>query len=145
MGGEIMEEEDQERRQKGQGLEEESHTRIVITKEAEEAISEVMADVNQGFEAGRATRLDVASFMLLWFKNHAGDDALEVLRRQATDDLSMLDAIAKKAKASGELPPEIKDALTKYFFGAGSGASRKSKKNLKSESIIDRHNDEGAA
>lgn len=123
----------------------ESVGRVVITKEADAAVNEVLEAVNLGFEAGKATRLDVASHMILWFKEHAPSDAVFILRRRLADGLSMLDAIAKKAKNSGELPPEIQAVLAQYFFGDDTQPSKKVKKNLKSECIKDTHNESEAA
>jgi hypothetical protein len=45
--------------------------RIVVSTEAELVVGEMTDRVNDGFDAGRANRYDVASFMILWFKNNA--------------------------------------------------------------------------
>lgn len=119
--------------------------RLVISKEAETAVSDMTDAVNDGFEAGRATRFDVASTMLLWCKNNAAEEMIHEIRRQIADGLSMLDAIQRKARLSGELPPEVKAALETYFFGSAVPAQKKSKKNLKSEYIKDTQEESEAA
>ena len=113
--------------------------RVVITNEAEMAIADVVAAANDGFEAGRVTRMDAASFMLNWYKTHAGPDALMQLRLTCSDQMTMLDKIVKKARATGDLPPQLKEFLAQHFFGEAASQQKKSKKNLKSECIIDTH------
>lgn len=112
--------------------------RMVVSLEAEAAVVEFADAVNDGFDAGRATRFDVASFMILWFKAHAPDDVILEIRRRSANAFSMLDAVQKKYKAIGELPPDIQAVLDKHFFGEVSAASKKTKKNLKSESLSER-------
>jgi hypothetical protein len=112
--------------------------RIVISSDADTAVLEMTEAVNDGFEAGRATRFDVASFMILWCKTHSNDDVIHEMRRQLADSFSMLDAIHKKAKSSGDLPQELKQALEQYFFGSGTQSQKKNKKSLKQESINER-------
>ena len=111
--------------------------RMVVSPEAEAAVTELANAVNEGFDAGRATRYDVASFMILWFKNNASDDVIFELRRRSANAFSMLDAVQKKYKAIGELPPDIQAVLDKHFFGETVKEPKKTKKNLKQECITD--------
>ncbi|MBL7554192.1 MAG: hypothetical protein JNM24_00095 [Bdellovibrionaceae bacterium] len=115
----------------------ENITRVVISKDAEKIASEVLERVNDGFEAGRATKLDVINFIFNWFKSNITDDVIYQLRMSCTDEMTMLENVLKRAKSSGNLPPEIKNALAQHFFGGGNGVSKKGKKNLKTDSIID--------
>ncbi|MGE0762829.1 MAG: hypothetical protein AB7N80_06085 [Bdellovibrionales bacterium] len=112
--------------------------RMVVSLEAEAVVAEFADAVNDGFDAGRATRFDVASFMILWFKAHAPDDVILEIRRRSANAFSMLDAVQKKYKAIGELPPDIQAVLDKHFFGEVSATSKKAKKNLKQESLNER-------
>lgn len=112
--------------------------RMVVSLEAEAVVAEFADAVNDGFDAGRATRFDVASFMILWFKAHAPDDVILEIRRRSANAFSMLDAVQKKYKAIGELPPDIQAVLDKHFFGEGGKDQKKTKKNLKQESINER-------
>ncbi len=114
-------------------------SRIVVSLEAEAAIAEMTDQVNDGFEAGRANKYDVASFMILWCKNNAPDDVIYEIRRRSANAFSMLDAVQRKYKTIGELPPDIQSVLDKHFFGDVPKEQRKLKKNLKSEYIIDTH------
>ena len=111
--------------------------RIVVSTEAELVVGEMTDRVNDGFDAGRANRYDVASFMILWFKNNAPDDAILEIRRRSANAFSMLDALQKKYKALGEVPPDIQAVLDKHFFGEAAKEQKKTKKNLKHECITD--------
>lgn len=113
--------------------------RMVVSLEAEAAVAEFADAVNADFDAGRATRYDAASFMILWFKAHAPEDAILELRRRSANAFSMLDAIQKKYKAYGELPSDIQAVLDKHFFGEVTKEPKKAKKNLKQEYITDIH------
>ncbi len=104
-----------------------------------------MNAVNDGFDAGRATKIDVASYMLLWFKNNAPDDVKMALRMTLANEMTMLESVVKKAKSSGSLPPALREALAQHFFGSDGTAPKKTKKTLKHDGIIDRNNEEGAA
>lgn len=119
--------------------------RAMISKEADSIVNEITNAVNTGFEAGRATKLDVTSFIIHWFKDHYNDELLQMIRVQVANDLTMLDSLVKKAKSSGSLPPELKEVLAQYFFGNGLNSAKKGKKILKSEGIIDRHRNEESA
>ena len=111
--------------------------RIVVSVEAEAAVAEFTDAVNDGFDAGRANRYEVASYMILWFKNHGPDDAISEIRRRSANGFSMLDAVLKKYKGFGELPSDIQSALDKHFFGEAAKEQKKAKKNLKQECITD--------
>ena len=119
--------------------------RIMVSPEGELVVSEMTDLVNEEFEAGRANRAEVASFMLCWFRDNAPDDVIFQLRRRLSNGLSMLDALAKKVKMSGELPEEIRHVLEQYYFGDGSPVARKAKNPLRKKSIIDKPSEGEAA
>lgn len=119
-------------------------TRLVVTKEAEVAVGAVMDAVNDGFDAGRATKIEVASYMLLWFKNNVPDDVKLSLRMTLANEMTMLESVVKKARISGGLPPALKEALAQHFFGSDGTVSKKLKKSLKLDTIIDSNRKESA-
>ena len=110
--------------------------RLVVSEDAEAAVTELTDAVNDGFDAGKASRLDIASYMILWFKENAPSDAVSKLRRRFANGISMLDALQKKVKLTGDLPPELQAALENYFFNAAS-AVKKAKKPLRNYYISD--------
>ena len=120
-------------------------TRMVVLKESDKIANEVQDLVNDGFEAGRATKLDVISFIFQWFKNNITDDVIHQIRISCTDELTMLENVLKKAKSSGNLPPDLKSALAQHFFGNATVQPRKSKKPLKHDSINDTNKESEAS
>jgi hypothetical protein len=142
---EKKEEENKIQGVRGSEERDENLSRIVITKAADTIINEVVENVNRGFDAGKATRLDVTSFIISWFKSHLTDDVIHQIRISCSNELSMLDAVVKRYKTTGELPPPLRAALTELFFGGDAVPAKKAKKSLKPEGIIDRHTESEAA
>ncbi|NUM59021.1 MAG: hypothetical protein HUU56_10340 [Bdellovibrionaceae bacterium] len=124
---------------------EDNLTRIVVLKESDKIASEIQELVNNGFEAGRASKLDVVSFIFTWFKANITDDLIHQLRMSCTDELTMLENVLKKAKSSGNLPPELRSALAQHFFGGVTPSLKKNKKSLKQDGIIDTNKESEAA
>lgn len=124
---------------------EDNLTRIVVLKESDKIAAEIQEMVNDGFEAGHATKLNVVSFIFNWFKANITDDLIHQLRMSCTDELTMLENVLKKAKSSKSLPPELRAALAQHFFGSATLSPKKNKKHLKNESIIDTNKESEAA
>lgn len=118
--------------------------RLVISMEADLALSEIISDVNLEAIAGKASRYDVANFIILWFKNNAPKDAIDDIRRQSATVLSMLETLEKSYKKTGELPIELQRALEGHFFG-DLGKNQKKCKTLKQKYITDILKESGKA
>lgn len=92
-------------------MNEETVVKITVTKQAEEAVSQVVNKVNDGFDAGRVNRQDVASWILTRFVETFSDMDVQLIRSAFFNEIALLEAILKKAKQSGNLPTELKTAL----------------------------------
>ncbi|MGZ3772739.1 MAG: hypothetical protein ACXVCY_15875 [Pseudobdellovibrionaceae bacterium] len=90
---------------------EELVAKITVTKEAEEAVSQIVTKVNDGFEAGRVNRQDVASWILTRFIETFSESEIQQIRSAFFNEIALLEAILKKAKQSGNVPAELKVAL----------------------------------
>lgn len=110
--------------------------RLVISMDADLALSDIVSDVNVEAIAGKASRYDVANFIILWFKNNAPKDALNDIRPEAATVLSMLDSLEKSYKKTGELPIDLQRALENHFFN-DLGKDQKKSKSLKRKYITD--------
>ena len=123
---------------------EEVVAKITVTREAEEAVSQVVGKVNEGFEAGRVNRQDVASWILSRFIESFSDSDVQQIRAAFFNEIALLEAI-KKAKQNGNVPTELKAALLGQLNMA-SGPVKKGKRSLTKESINDelRGNEEAA-
>lgn len=92
-------------------MNEETVVKITVTKQAEEAVSHVVNKVNDGFDAGRVNRQDVTSWILTRFVETFSDIEVQQIRAAFFNEIALLEAILKRAKQNGNLPPELKTAL----------------------------------
>ena len=72
--------------------EEEVSAKITVTKAAEKAVSEVVLRVNDGFDAGRVNRQDVASWILIKFKETFGNEEIGQIRAIHIDEIAFLES-----------------------------------------------------
>ena len=112
--------------------------KITITREAAEALGEVVSRVSEGFECGRITRQGVASWILIRFKKTCVEGDVSQIRQSHYDDASMLDSVLRQIKESGEMPEYLRNALRKQF-GAASESLPRAKKTLTDRGIFDGH------
>lgn len=109
--------------------------KITVTKEAGEKLNAVLAKVNEGFEAGKVTRQDVASWIVLRFEKSFGENDIQQIRKEFFSEKVLLETILKRVKSSGEVPEFLRDVLKKNWQGivdapsAGAGVPRRSAKN----------------
>lgn len=115
---------------------EEVVAKITVTKEAEEAVSQVVSKVNEGFEAGRVNRQDVASWILSRFVENFSEIDIQQIRSAFFNEIALLEAILKKAKQSGNIPTELKAALLGQMTVTAS-PGKKGKRSLTKEFIND--------
>ena len=115
--------------------EEETSAKITVTKAAEKAVSEVVLRVNDGFDAGRVNRQDVASWILLKFKETFGIEEIGHIRAIHIDEIAFLESLLKKAKESGKVPTQVRELLRLHI--GNDLASKKNKKVLFAEGIND--------
>lgn len=119
-------------------MNEEALAKIAISKEADSALVEIIAKVSDGFDGARVVKQDVASHIILeFFKNYDDTDIFSI-RKLFFDTKAMLRAVLKKAEETGYIPDDVEELFRKKFESTAQSA-KKSKKNLKSEGITDRH------
>ncbi len=116
--------------------EEATLAKIAITKEADSALTEIMAKVSDGFDGARVIKQDVASHIILEFLKSHDDADIFNIRRHFFDTKAMLRAVLKKAEETGYIPDDVEELFRKKFESSAS-SSKKTKKNLKSDVIID--------
>jgi hypothetical protein len=110
--------------------------KIAINKDADRALSEVIGRVNDGFEAGRATKQEVASHIILNFAKDCTESEIHAIRAMFFNPILLMEATLKKAKETGVLPDSLRDLLFEQF-SSGLPATKKSKKNLNNNIIKD--------
>ncbi len=92
-------------------MSEEAIAKITVTKLAEEAVSQIVSRVNDGYDAGRVNRQDVASWILTRFIETFSEAEVQQIRAAFFNEIALLEAILKKAKQGGNLSEELKSAL----------------------------------
>lgn len=132
-----MEKEKLEKKKEEENTEDgmENH-RLTITKAAEVALASAVERVNYGFQGGKANRNQVAVWALVRFSEQLGVDEIREIRSEYLDEFSAIDAILRKAKSNGKMPPELKAFLQKHM-GFDDMPKRKGKKGLQENIIND--------
>jgi hypothetical protein len=114
---------------------EENIVRITITKDADNEADKIVASVNDGFDGGRVSKQDVASWVLMNFAGLAGADFVQRIRSEFFNELVRFKNLLKQAQQSGGITPEIRQALKSLSDDAGK--PKNEKKRLKKSHIID--------
>lgn len=89
--------------------------RITVSKMAEEALTEIVERVNNGFEGGRVNRVQVANWIMMQFLVNCSDADIQQIRAENINEIAVLEAILKKARKSGKLPSEISSLIQKQL------------------------------
>ncbi len=91
--------------------------KITITKEAGEYLNKFMGQVNEGFDAGKVNRQDIASWIISYISKSFGKTEIQQIRKEFFKESALLESIIKKAKTTGDMPEFIRDALFKHWSG----------------------------
>lgn len=109
---------------------EDDQYRVVIQKESNDALEELVRRTNEGFEGGEVTKSDVVNLLI---SNHAksfSDSDIKSLRLLHFDEKKVLRALLRKAGDDGDLPSEIKKVLREHLGISDSSKRRTSKGTL---------------
>lgn len=123
---------------------EDNLAKIAVNKEADRALGEILGRVNDSFDAGRATKQEVASHIILSFAKDCTESDIHGIRALFFNPISLMEATLKKAKETGVLPDSLRDLLFEQFT-AGQSTAKKVKKNLNQNIIKDNVLDEREA
>ena len=120
-------------------------SKIAVSKEADEAVAEIMSRVSDGFDAGRTTKHEVASQMILRFAKSCVEADIHAMRALFFNPLTVMEAMIKKAKESGEVPDSMREFLYEQFMASSTTQpkSKKGKNTLKSNVINDNNGEIG--
>ena len=108
----------------------------ISLREAGEILAEMVGKANEGFAGGKINRQNLASFIIEKFKSSFTDKDLVQLRQLHYDDASMLEAMYRRMKETGEVPEFLKEALRKQFQ-VPDEAPKRGKKTLTDKFIND--------
>ena len=135
---------EQENKDKKESASEQNIIRIFISKQSEVALNDITDAVNEGFDAGRVSRSDVANHMIMKFKNELGEPSIQLIRNEHFSLVTHMERLLKKIKNGEKVPQSIVDAISESYLGQAA-SPKKSKKNLNQESITDRLKESDAA
>jgi hypothetical protein len=121
----------------------ESH-RLTINKMTEQALALAVERINEGFQGGKVNRSQVANWAIIRFNENLETEEIREIRAEYVDEFSALDAILRRAKGSGKLPPELRAYLQKEM-GFEDATKKKGKKSLQENVINGYIKDEGIA
>ena len=105
--------------------------KIAISKDADRAISDLVLRVNDGFDAGKASKQDVTSYAILRFCKTCLESDLYAIREMFFNPIALMEATLRKAKETGEIPQSLREVLFQQFVST-SGTERSAKKPKKS-------------
>lgn len=103
---------------------EETLAKIAITKEADRHVVEILNRVNSEFEAGRVSKQDLLSWIVLKFAKEISDSDIENIRVDHFDEMAFFDFLYKKAKKTGVVPLEMKNAMLSTMIVDNSKGSK---------------------
>ena len=103
--------ENKEIEKKTKELRTEEIVKITVSKEAEEKLMSVIEKVNNGFDAGKVNRQDLASWALIRFAEDCDAETIKTIRQDHFDEFTVLEAILKRGKEQGKLPVELRNIL----------------------------------
>lgn len=110
--------------------------RILVSRQAEKALVEVIDQVNDGFTGGKVNKTQMANWILKRFKDDLDDSMLKEIRADHFDEIAVLESILRKAKESGRVPSEFKYLLQKQI-GLDVSVKKKTKQALTENCIND--------
>ncbi len=110
--------------------------RLTISKSGENALISMMDRVNDGFTGGKVNRNNLANWVFIRFSDNLSPEEIKEIRSEHVDEFAALDAVMRRAKLAGKLPPELRAYLQREI-GLDDPPKKKSKKNLQADLIND--------
>jgi len=103
--------------------------RLTINGAAEAALTKAVDRINEGFSGGKINRNQLAIWAIQRFAEDLDDGEIKDIRSEHLDEFSALDAVLRRAKESGQLPPELKAFIHKQL-GFDDAPKKKGKKDV---------------
>ena len=107
--------EKEEKTEENKGNGNEKLERITVSKEAQNTLGTITDRINDGFNAGKVNKTQMANWILKCFLNDLNEAQIKEIRAEHFDEVAMLENILKQAKESGKVPTDFKSLLQKQF------------------------------
>lgn len=85
--------------------------RVLISPEANTTVDDLIIKVNTGFDGGKVTRPQLVSWVLCKFGQTMTESDTQEIRSLHFDRIAYFEALLKRAKESGVIPPELASLL----------------------------------
>lgn len=128
-----------ENKKKRIGNKEDDLFRVVISKESNEILEDLVQRTNDGFDGGEVTKSDVVNQLILNHGRTFSELDIKALRNLHFDERKVLRSLLKKAGNDGDLPSEIKRVLREHL-GLSEASKKRSQKvqtDLSTEKAVD--------
>ncbi len=100
--------------------------RVLISPEANLAVDDLIGHVNSGFDGGKVTRPQLVSWILCKFARTIAEPDLQEIRAVHFDRIAYFEALLKRAKETGEVPPELAALLPASNVTMNNGRKKRS-------------------
>ena len=106
--------------------------KIAISGSAEDALSRALERVNSGFDGGRVTKADLASWFILESSSSLAEDTIDNIRKAHFNQVVYLESLVKKLKSSGRDNLGVEEMATLQAM-LGQPSSKKRPRGAKAE------------
>jgi len=110
--------------------------RVVINREANEALEAFVVQVNAGGETFKVAKSDLANYVFSHLNDLLNANAVAEIRAIYFDAKKALEGILKGSTDGSDLPQELREALLKHC-GIKSSAREKRPKKLSTPRLVD--------
>ena len=100
--------------------------RVLVSGEANLAVDQLMGKVNTGFDGGRVTRPQLVSWILCKYGQSMTELDLQEIRAVHFDRIAYFEALLKRAKETGAIPPELAALLPASTNSTSPGKKKRS-------------------
>ena len=88
--------------------------RIVIDKESNQKLEDMVEKVNEDFDTGTVSKSDLAMYVFLNLKKFITNEDIKALRIKHFDDRKVLNDLLKISETKAELPEEVRKFLREH-------------------------------
>ena len=92
---------------------EKTEIQITVNVAAEMRVAVLVAKVNDGFDHGRVSRKDLASYLLIKACDEFTHDDIAKVRSLVLTDVILLEHLLRAARETGSIPTELREMLWK--------------------------------
>jgi 3-oxoacyl-[acyl-carrier-protein] synthase III len=109
--------------------------RVVITKEANQELENLVEKIKEGNETVEITKSDVANYVFGNLNKFLSEADIKALKNIYFDERKVLQNLLKQSQEGAELPLEIK-RMVRDLYGLGEQSKRRNSKNS-SEAVLE--------